>query len=112
MTVNDRRSGRERRRAARSTVGREIHWENHAGHHRGILSDISVTGCYVLTSGVHSVGERVLVGLPLTDGSSVRMPVEVVNSMPEIGFAGRFVDLSESQQGFLDSFVEMHADQS
>ena len=110
-TSNDRRSGRERRRAARSTVGREIQWENHAGHHRGILSDVSVTGCFILTSGVHGVGERVFVHLPLTDGSSVKMPAEVVNSVADIGFAGRFVELTEAKREFLERFVELHADQ-
>ena len=110
-TPNDRRSGRERRRAARSTVGREIQWENHAGHHRGILSDVSVTGCFVLTSGIHGVGERVFVNLPLTDGSSVKMPAEVVNSVTDIGFASRFVELTDAKKEFLERFVELHAEQ-
>jgi len=39
------------------------------------------------------------------------MPAEVVNSVTDIGFASRFVELTDAKKEFLERFVELHAEQ-
>jgi len=104
--INDRRSGKDRRAAARVRVQIEIEWESLVGRKPGTISDISTHGCFVLCSGEVADGENVKIFLPLTDGRKVQFWGEVANHILEIGFAVRFIELSEAQKDFLEKFVD------
>lgn len=110
MAVNDRRSGIERRRMPRAKVNLPIEWESHAGAKRGTMSDVSRDGCFILGSGNVLIGERVYITIALADGPKIRLAAEACESIFDIGFAAKFVGLSESQREFLERFVEMHLD--
>jgi hypothetical protein len=102
----DRRAGRDRRKSGRYKVSIEVEWEGLAGRKKGTINDISVNGCFILCSGEVEDAERVKLFFPLTNGDSIQLWGEVVNHVVEIGFAMRFVDLTEAQQDFLENFVD------
>ena len=106
MAIKDRRSGRDRRSIERFEVKIEIEWEGLVGRKPGIISDISVYGSFVLCSGEVEDGENVKIFFPLTDGRKILFWGEVVNHVFEIGFAMRFIELSEAQKDFLEKFVD------
>jgi hypothetical protein len=106
MTIHDRRSGGDRRSLERFKVNIEIEWEGLAGRKPGTISDISVEGCFVLSSGEVEDGEKVKIFFPLTDGRKTQLWGEVANHIYEIGFAIRFIELTEAQQDFLEVFVD------
>ena len=102
----DRRSGRDRRGDERFPVKIEVEWEGLVGRKNGTISDINPTGCFVLCSGEVEDGENVKILFPLTDGRKIQFWGEVVNHVFEIGFAVRFIELSEAQKDFLEKFVD------
>ena len=102
----ERRSGSDRRGIERFPVSIEIEWEGLAGRKNGTISDISPAGCFVLSSGEVSDGENVKIFFPLTSGRKIQFWGEVVNHVFEIGFALRFIELSEAQKDFLEKFVD------
>ena len=59
----------------------------------------------MLCSGDVADGEIVKIFLPLADKMSVQFWGEVANHIYEIGFAVRFIELSDAQKDFLRKFV-------
>lgn len=108
MVLIDRRKRNDRRSADRHRVTIDVEWEGPWGRNPGTLSDISENGCFVLSSGSVEDGSIVRLYLPLTDGMKVQFLAEVANHLVEVGFAARFIDLTQSQKDFLKSFAEMH----
>lgn len=106
--ATDRRSGDERRRKNRNRVAVDIEWETTFGRRTGTLSDINELGCFVLTGGFVENDESVRIHLPLDRDIEVELPGRVVNYVHEIGFACDFVDLTDSQRGFLNKFAGIH----
>lgn len=104
--ANDRRSGEDRRLDNRFNVKINVEWEGYVGRKRGTISDISVNGCYILCSGEVDNGESVKIFLPLSGGKKVQFWGEVVNHFFDIGFAVRFIELTEAQKDFLEKFVD------
>jgi hypothetical protein len=60
----------------------------------------------LLCSGEVEDGENVKIFFPLSGGMKVQFWGEVVNHFLEIGFAVRFIELSDAQIEFLDRFVD------
>ena len=106
----DRRSGRERRKTRRFSVTLDIEWANGVTRRSGTLSDISDSGCFVLSAGMPEEGELVKLFLPMTDGMQVDLDGQVSNLASEIGFAVEFLFLTQIQKEFLESFVQMYSD--
>lgn len=104
--LKDRRSGRERRAIQRYPANIEIEWESLLGRKPGTISDMSVVGCFILSTGEVEDGENVKIFFPLTDGRKIQLWGEVTNHVYEIGFAIRFIKLTEAQKDFLEVFVE------
>ena len=80
----------ERRRAERVKVNLPARWEVASARERGTVSDISVTGCFLLTGGETTPGQAVSVALELPKGRTIELRGEVVYHTEEIGFAVRF----------------------
>jgi hypothetical protein len=106
MAITDRRTGGDRRAVERFNVNIEVEWEGLTGRKPGTLSDISLTGCFVLSSGEVENGENVQIFFPLTDGRKIQFWGEVLNYVLEIGFAVKFIELSEAQREFLKVFID------
>lgn len=101
----DRRSGSERRRIDRNPVSIDIEWEGSGGRRNGTVSDISHSGCFVLSGGEVTDGELVRLFLPLADGMKVEFNGEVANHVFEIGFAVRFASVSEAQRRIITDMI-------
>ncbi|MGI8788527.1 MAG: PilZ domain-containing protein [Pyrinomonadaceae bacterium] len=106
MAITDRRRGHERRSVERLRANIEIEWEGLVGRKPGTISDISPLGCFILCSGEVEDGENVKIFFPLTDGRKIQLWGEVSNHVFEIGFAIKFIELSEAQREFLEVFVD------
>lgn len=106
MAILDRRTGRDRRNIERFKVNIEVEWEGLVGRKSGTISDISPQGCFILCSGDVEDAETVKIFFPLTDGRKIEFWGEVVNHVFEIGFAIRFIELSEAQKDFFEKFVD------
>ena len=104
--IKDRRSGNERRRLGRLIVNINVDWEGVNGRQQGAINDLSSEGCFILCSGEVEDGEYVKVFLPLADGMKVQFWGEVVNHIFEIGFAVRFIELSNAQKDFLEKLID------
>jgi len=104
--TNDRRRGEERRAVERFQVNIDIEWEGLVGRKAGTISDMSPIGCFVLCSGEVEDGETIKIFFPLTDGRKIQLWGEVANHVFEIGFAVKFIELSDAQKEFLEVFVD------
>ena len=105
MGALDRRSGQERREEARYPVDIGIEWEGAIGRLPGTISDLSVSGCFIMCSGEVDDGEVVKIFLPLADGMKVEFRGEVSNHVLEIGFAVRFVQITDNRKEFLTRLI-------
>ncbi len=88
-------NGRERRVAERVRVNLEAQWESVQLQHVGTVSDISMSGCFLLTSGDVLPNEPVKLEIKLRDESRIDLRGEVVYQIPEMGFAIRFIEFTE-----------------
>ena len=105
MAVRDRRSGDERRGSNRYPVELDVEWEGGAGRQPGSISDVSLDGCFVLSSGDVNDGDEVKLFVPLTDGMKVQFDAKVANHVYEIGFGVKFAPLSAAQRELLVKIV-------
>jgi hypothetical protein len=96
----------ERRRAERFRVNVDALWASATCQRRGTISDISTSGCFLLTSPEIKVNEPVKVGIQFPNGKEVTLSGEAVYAVEEIGFALRFTDLGEREQGFLHRLID------
>lgn len=104
--TNDRRIGRDRRAVERFQVNIEIEWEGLVGRKLGTIGDLSQVGCFILCSGEVEDGENIKIFFPLTDGRKIQLWGEVSNHVFEIGFAVKFIELTEAQSEFLEVFTD------
>ena len=106
MAKIDRRKGGDRRRHDRHTVAIEIEWENAKGKRSGTINDLSMSGCFLLSGGEVEDGEAVRVYFTTTDGKKFVILGDIINHVFEVGFAVRFIDLTDSQIVFLHRLME------
>lgn len=105
MTSQDRRSGQERRATNRYMIELEVEWEGPTGRVQGMISDVSLAGCFVLSSGDIEDGEAVRIFVPFADGMKVQFDGHVANHVYEIGFGIKFGPLSAAQRELLIQLV-------
>ena len=105
MSTEDRRSGEERRSTNRYSVEVEIEWQDGSRGSTGSLSDVSLDGCFVLSSGDVNDGDPVKIYVPIGDGMKVEFTGTVANHVLEIGFGLRFDRLSTAQRELLATLV-------
>ncbi len=82
-----------------------MEWQGTGGRAPGTMSDVSLDGCFVLSSGDVSDGEQIKVFIPLADGMKVEFTGRVANHVFEIGFGIRFDQLSIAQRDLLVKIV-------
>ncbi|HEX8098019.1 MAG TPA: PilZ domain-containing protein, partial [Pyrinomonadaceae bacterium] len=76
----------ERRKAERVQAHHPVHWEDLFARHEGTISDISTTGCFILTGDSVKHGELIFVEISLPQMLSMNIQGEVVNQARDIGF--------------------------
>ena len=98
--------GEERRRAKRFRVNLPARWEGARARERGTISDLSITGCFVLTDGQTVRGEPVRLTMQLPGGAQISLGAEVVYYTEEIGFAVRFTAAEAADKRQLAAFLK------
>lgn len=95
----------ERRRAPRAKVNLPARWEGVMAQEKASVTNLSATGCFVLSGG--SVEARELIRLEITfpDNQQIYPWAEVVEEAGEIGFAVRFTAMEQDEENQLRRFV-------
>ena len=81
-------------------------WEGVLAREKATVTDLSRSGCFVLTGGKVEVKELVSLEISLTETQVVNFWAEVVDAAPEIGFALKFNSSTSEDQTILASFLE------
>ena len=97
---------KERRSAPRVRVKLQARWEGALSRENATVTDLSRTGCFVLTGGKVEMKELVHLEIQLTDQQAVHFWAEVVNQASEIGFALKFNSSSPEDEAALAQFLE------
>ena len=97
---------KDRRAAPRARVKLSARWEGVLSRENATVTDLSRSGCFVLTGGKVEVKELVWLEIQLTDQQKVNFWAEVVNEAPEIGFALKFNSSSPEDEAILARFLE------
>jgi hypothetical protein len=97
---------KDRRSAPRARVKLSARWEGVLSRENATVSDLSPSGCFVLTGGKVEVKELVWIEIQLTDRQKVNFWAEVVNQSSEIGFALRFNSSSPEDEAALAAFLD------
>jgi hypothetical protein len=88
----------DRRKAERVQVNLEASWEGVFARHDGLVADISMTGCFILTDDRVKPNELVRVEILLHAGERMSLWGEIVYQIAEMGFGVRFTHLSDEEQ--------------
>ena len=96
----------ERRKAPRVRVNLPARWEGAIHQEAATITDLSVTGCFVLSGGTVQVKELIWIQIQLPQGEPIQFWGEVVDAAYEIGFAMKFNSSSDEDSERLNKFVE------
>ena len=97
---------KDRRSAPRVRVNLQARWEGVLSRENATVTDLSRSGCFVLTGGKVEVKELVWLEINLTDTQVVNFWAEVVDEATEIGFALRFNSSSPEDEEALNNFLD------
>jgi PilZ domain len=97
---------KDRRSAPRMRVKLPARWEGVLSRENGTVTDLSRSGCFVLTGGKVDVKELVWLEIQLTDQQAVNFWAEVVAQSSEIGFALKFNSSSPEDESTLAKFLD------
>ena len=97
---------KERRSSPRARVNLPARWEGVLSRESATVTDISRSGCFVLSGGKVEKKELVWLEIQLPDRDAVHFWAEVVDEATDIGFALRFNSGSEEDEQVLAKFLE------
>ena len=95
----------ERRSAPRVRANMKVRWEGLLTQGPGTVSDISISGCFVLTGGEVKAGELIRLEIYFPSGEVLLQWGEVAYPSPEIGFALRFRHGNEDEKRSLAALI-------
>lgn len=95
----------ERRTAERVRLNLNARWEGLLTEGRGAVSDLSLTGCFVLSGGQVTSGELIRLQIGFSREVATVWG-RVVYSVAEIGFALRFTFGGEEEQRALAGLID------
>ncbi|HLE62087.1 MAG TPA: PilZ domain-containing protein [Pyrinomonadaceae bacterium] len=95
----------ERRRSPRVKVDLPARWEGVLNQEQAQVTDLSITGCFVLTGGRVEAKELVRLEIDLPDQDPLYFWAEVVDAAYEIGFAVRFTAMEDEDEKRLSDFI-------
>lgn len=97
---------KDRRSAPRVRVNLQARWEGALSRESATVTDLSRSGCFVLTGGKVDIKELVWLEIQLTETQTVNFWAEVVDEASEIGFALKFNSSSPEDEAALAGFLE------
>jgi hypothetical protein len=96
----------ERRRAGRVETNLNARWEGVLMSRTGSVVDLSLTGCFILTSDDVVLGELIRMEVDVPEHGSMYLWGEVVYKNPEIGFGLRFTGSGQAEETALREYIE------
>ena len=87
----------ERRSNERKTVNLVVKWDSLSGSYEAKLEDISLSGCFINTTGLADLNETMTVEVLLPSGEWLPLKGTVTTYQPGIGFGILFSSLSDEQ---------------
>lgn len=96
----------ERRRAPRVQVDLSARWEGVLNQEQAQVTDLSMSGCFVLTGGKVENKELVRLEIDLPQQEPLYLWAEVVDAAFEIGFAVRFTSIEDEDEKRLGEFID------
>lgn len=93
----------EQRAAPRVRVDLNVRWETLKAQGRGAISDLSTSGCFVLTGGGVGAGELTRLQIA-SDRQMATAWGQVIYAIAEMGFAVRFVFARDQDK---DSLIQL-----
>jgi len=96
----------ERRSAPRVRVNLLVRWEGVLTQQIATITNLSETGCFVLTGGKVEPKELIRLEIELPDQGAVYFWSEVVDEAYEIGFAAQFTSAEEEDRARLIAYVQ------
>jgi hypothetical protein len=87
----------ERRRHERLSVYLKVRWEGLLGSYRGMLSDISAGGCFILADGPVRLKELIRLEIQLHTGEWIKVWAEVTNHFPPVGFGVMYTEVDDDE---------------
>ena len=96
----------DRRSAPRVRVKLPARWEGVLSRETATVTDLSSSGCFVLTGGKVEMKELVWLEIELTKQQSVSFWAEVVDAASEIGFALKFNSTSPEDEAALAEYLK------
>jgi len=97
---------KDRRSAPRARVKLPARWEGVLARENATITDLSRTGCFVLTAGRAEIKELVWLEMQLPDNEPLHFWAEVVSEASEIGFALKFNSSSPEDEAALAKFLQ------
>lgn len=98
--------GKERRSSPRARVKLAARWEGVLSRETATVTDLSRSGCFVLTGGKVEVKELVWLEINLTEQQAVNFWAEVVDAASDIGFALKFNSSSSEDEAALAKYLD------
>jgi len=95
----------ERRRSPRVKVNLQARWEGVLSQQEATITDLSKTGCFVLTGGKVEPKELVRLEIEAPEDEPFVLWAEVVEAAFEIGFAVRFTSMTDDDELRLGRFI-------
>ena len=97
---------KDRRSAPRVRVKLQARWEGVLSRETATVTDLSRSGCFLLTGGKVETKELVWLEIELTNTQKVNFWAEVVDQASEIGFALKFNSSSQEDESALSTYLE------
>jgi hypothetical protein len=97
---------KERRSSPRARVNLPARWEGVLSRENATVTDLSRSGCFVLSGGKVEKKELVWLEIQLPDRDAVHVWGEVVDQATDIGFAVRFNSASSEDEELLSQFLD------
>ncbi len=95
----------ERRRAPRAKVNLQARWEGVLSQQQANVTNLSKTGCFVLSGGKVEPRELIRLEITFPDQTQIYPWAEVVEEANEIGFAVKFTSLEDDEVSRLSQFL-------
>ena len=97
---------KDRRSAPRARVKLQARWEGVLSRETATVTDLSRSGCFVLTGGKVELKELVWLEIHLSNQQTVNFWAEVVDAASEIGFALKFNSSAPEDEEALAKYLE------
>jgi len=96
----------ERRKAPRIRVNLSARWEGALHQESATITNLSTTGCFVLSGGAVQARELIWLQIDLPRAQPVQFWGEVVDAAHEIGFGMKFNSSGDDDQTRLGKYID------